>query len=158
MSASSLLAMQAQNIRYGILASTLSGILQSSQSLDDDAMEKVRQGVDFVEDVIRGAKAISGSPYSALTSEKSIEALGYAIEPISALHEAITQDEDLVLIFSDICQYLTTITETRNSSSAVNIQDQSKRHRAIVFFDALASHLLAELSAARMQETVRPLR
>src|SRR6266542_4220296 len=117
MSAPHQFAIEAQNIGYGILASSLTEILKAEpgQPLDDRTVIWFRQGVDFIQDVIRGAQAVAQGEFGALTTEKSIEALGYAIEPASALlHEALIRDEDLVRIFEEIADFLSKVIEGKH--------------------------------------------
>lgn len=151
-------AIESQHIGYGLLASSLAKTLRSQREtkLDDQSADRLRQAVEFLNDVVRGAEVVSRGECGALTTEKSIEALGYAMEPISALQELVATNEDLVRIFRDICAYLAKAAEMRSLPST-DPNDQLQLKRATVFFEALAERILSSLSTARMREAPNAL-
>jgi hypothetical protein len=152
MSAPHKFAIESQHIGYGFLASSLAEILRSRpERLDDHSVRLVHQAVEFLDDVVRGAEVVSQGECGALTTEKSIEALGYAIAPISVLQNLVSTNDDFVGIFKEISAYLATATETK-SLPFVNPNEQTQLERATTFFEALAECVLSSLSTARMRE------
>lgn len=153
MSAPHQFAIESQNIGYGFLASSLAEILRSrpQSDLDDVAADRFRQAVEFLNDVVRGAEAVSLGKCGALTTERSINALGYAMEPISALREVVTSNEDFVRIFQEMSACLEKISKERSLLSR-NENDERQLKRAATFFEALAQRILSSLSTARMRE------
>lgn len=152
MSAPHQFAIESQNIGYGFLASSLAEILRSrpQSALDDVSTDRFRQAVEFLNDVVRGAEAVSGK-CDALATERSINALGYAMQPISALHEAVKSNEDFVRIFQEMSACLEKISKER-SLLPRDDNDEHQLKRAAIFFEVLAQRILSSLSTVRMRE------
>ena len=157
MSAPHQFVIESQHIGYGFLASSVLELLKSRpHELDEHSVELISQAVDFLNDVVRGAEVVSHGECGALTTERSIEALGYAMGPISVLQDVVTTNEDFLRIFNELSAYLVKARQTRSLPS-VDPADQVQVIRATLFFDALAQRILSSLSTSRKKDTPNAL-
>jgi hypothetical protein len=153
MSAPHQFALESQNIGYGFLASSLADLLRSRPhtELDEVSADRFRQGVEFLNDVVRGAEVVSLGKCGALTTERSIKALGYAMQPIVALQEAVTTNEDFVRIIREMSACLEKVSRDRSLLSRDENEERQLKI-ATTFFEALAERILSSLSTARTRE------
>lgn len=153
MSAPHRFAVESRNIGYGLLAASLAETLKlrSHSELDDFSVERLGQAVEFLNEVVRGGKLVTRGECGALTTERSIEALGYAMEPIAVLQGLVATNEELVGMFQDMADYFARIAKARFVYSTDD-RDKLQLGRATIFFDALAQRILSSLSTARVRK------